>query len=244
MANGSDPSFDDDDYLHMFSAAPSKKKSGALQPFRRGQSPMNLKMKATDKPESETLRKLQSFKQFDTVIDISDHHYIKKNSSMKHNPKNWAKKIQEEWRILEKHLPDTIFVRVYESRMDLMRAVIIGAQGTPYHDGLFFFDLYFPPEYPDEPPQLDYHSGGLGLNPNLYENGYVCLSLLNTWVGDDDEMWTPGVSTMHQVLVSIQGLILNAKPYFNESGFLDGIGPRDGENRRLCGIMRICSFYQ
>jgi len=36
--------------------------------------------------------------------------------------------------------------------MDLMRAVIVGAQGTPYHDGLFFFDVYFPPEYPDEPP--------------------------------------------------------------------------------------------
>jgi len=76
---GSDPSLDDGDYLHMFSAAPSKKKSGASQMFRRGQSPMNPKMKATDKPESETLRKLRSFKQFDTVTDISDHYYIKKN---------------------------------------------------------------------------------------------------------------------------------------------------------------------
>jgi len=61
----------------MFSAAPSKKKSGALQPIRRGQSPMNPKMKATE-PESETLMKLRSFKQFDTVTDISDHYYIKK----------------------------------------------------------------------------------------------------------------------------------------------------------------------
>ncbi|CAI9303728.1 unnamed protein product [Lactuca saligna] len=31
-------------------------------------------------------------------------------------------------------LPDTIFVRVYESSMDLLRAVIKGAEGTPYHD--------------------------------------------------------------------------------------------------------------
>lgn len=36
--------------------------------------------------------------------------------------------------------------------MDLMRAVIIGAQGTPYHDGLFFFDIFFPNRYPDIPP--------------------------------------------------------------------------------------------
>lgn len=47
---------------------------------------------------------------------------------------------------------ETIFVRVYESRMDLLRAVIIGAEGTPYHDGLFFFDVFFPSNYPNVPP--------------------------------------------------------------------------------------------
>ena len=36
--------------------------------------------------------------------------------------------------------------------MDLLRAVILGAPGTPYHDGLFVFDLYLPPEYPHTPP--------------------------------------------------------------------------------------------
>ena len=47
---------------------------------------------------------------------------------------------------------DTIFVRAYESRMDLLRAVIIGAEGTPYHDCLFFFDIMFPSNYPTVPP--------------------------------------------------------------------------------------------
>lgn len=36
--------------------------------------------------------------------------------------------------------------------MDLLRAVIIGPAGTPYHDGLFFFDVYFPSRYPSKPP--------------------------------------------------------------------------------------------
>ena len=36
--------------------------------------------------------------------------------------------------------------------MDLLRAALVGAPGTPYHDGLFFFDIYLPPEYPYEPP--------------------------------------------------------------------------------------------
>jgi len=48
-------------------------------------------------------------------------------------------------------LTDTIFVRIYEDRMDLLRAVIVGAAGTPYQDGLFFFDIHFPSEYPDIP---------------------------------------------------------------------------------------------
>ncbi|KAK2423565.1 putative ubiquitin-conjugating enzyme E2 [Trifolium repens] len=177
-----------------------------------------------DESENETLKKLCSFKQFDTVVDTSDHHFVKNNSSIKQNRKTWAKKIQQDWKILEKHLPETIFVRVFESRMDLMRAAIIGAEGTPYHDGLFFFDVQFPSGYPNEPPQVHYHSGGLWLNPNLYPCGKVCLSLLNTWHGNVNEMWIPGVSTMLQVLVSIQGLILNAKPFFNEPlvGFMSG----------------------
>uniref|UniRef100_A0A803N1L6 E2 ubiquitin-conjugating enzyme n=1 Tax=Chenopodium quinoa TaxID=63459 RepID=A0A803N1L6_CHEQI len=151
----------------------------------------------------EVLRKLMYFKQFDTVAPSKD----------------WSKKIQDEWKILERNLPETIFVRVYESRMDLLRAVIIGSSGTPYHDGLFVFDAVFPATYPNEPPMVHYHSSGFRLNPNLYECGKVCLSLLNTWSGGRDEMWLPKKSTMLQVLVSIQALILNAEPFFNEPGF-------------------------
>lgn len=49
-------------------------------------------------------------------------------------------------------MTEEIYVRVYEDRMDLLRAVIVGAYGTPYQDGLFFFDFHLPPEYPDVPP--------------------------------------------------------------------------------------------
>ncbi|CAJ2659815.1 unnamed protein product [Trifolium pratense] len=117
--------------------------------------------------------------------------------------------------------------------MDLLRAVIIGAEGTPYHDGLFFFDVFFPSDYPYVPPKVHYQSRGLRLNPNLYDNGHVCLSLLNTWSGSKNEKWTPGVSTMLQVLVSIQGLILNAKPYFNEPGYASTSGTQNGEAKSL-----------
>ncbi|XP_077229678.1 putative ubiquitin-conjugating enzyme E2 24 isoform X2 [Tasmannia lanceolata] len=180
-------------------------------------------------------------KQFDTVNDYSDHHFVNGigkgltlsqfcSSQVK---RGWLKKVQLEWSILEKDLPDTIFVRVYEERIDLMRAAIVGAPGTPYHDGLFFFDIFLPPDYPNEPPLVHYNSGGLRLNPNLYESGRVCLSLLKTWTGTGTELWNPERSTILQVLLSLQALVLNEKPYFNEAGYDKQIGRAEGEKNSL-----------
>ncbi|KAK1414311.1 hypothetical protein QVD17_30055 [Tagetes erecta] len=104
--------------------------------------------------DGDVRKRYESFKKFDTVLDHSDHHYANQKPAMQ-PPQNWAKKIQDEWRMLENDLPDTIFVRVYESRMDLLRAVIIGAEGTPYHDGLFFFDVFFPSDYPNSAPHFE-----------------------------------------------------------------------------------------
>ncbi|XP_035821925.1 uncharacterized protein [Zea mays] len=126
-----------------------------------------------------------------------------------------------------------IFVRVAEDRMDLLRAAIIGPKGTPYHDGLFFFDIHIPSAYPCAPPLVYYHSGGLRINPNLYNNGKVCLSLLGTWDGRGCEKWNPAQSTMLQVLVSIQALILNDKPYYNEPGYESYANTPNGERLAL-----------
>ncbi|KAK7359488.1 hypothetical protein VNO77_01448 [Canavalia gladiata] len=181
--------------------------------------------------EDMVMQKFREFKQFDTVDSFPDHHYDKEGTSEPEKHKNWAKKIQEEWKILEENLPETIFVRVSESRMELLRAVIVGPQGTPYHDGLFFFDCLFPSAYPSGPPKVHYHSGGLRLNPNLYQCGNVCLSLLGTWHGRNSENWIAEKSTMLQVLVSIQALILNEKPFFNEPGYTTTYSGAEGQKR-------------
>ncbi|KAK9065219.1 hypothetical protein SSX86_016602 [Deinandra increscens subsp. villosa] len=184
-----------------------------------------------DVTKEELNKKFENFKLFDIVDDFSDHHFNSAGFQGQQPPKTWTKKIQDEWKVLEKDLPDTIYVRAYETRMDLLRAVIVGPAGTPYHDGLFVFDIHFPPTYPDTPPMVYYYSGGLRLNPNLYDNGKVCLSLLNTWTGQGSEKWMPNNSTMLQVLVSIQALILNDKPFFNEPGY-DSMYPGDvGEKK-------------
>ncbi|GKE34782.1 ubiquitin-conjugating enzyme/RWD-like protein, partial [Tanacetum coccineum] len=111
----------------------------------------NSPMAGLDNKE-DVLKGYGSFKKFDTVVDHSDHLFSAQSSSSTNQPKEWVDKIREEWTILAENLPDTIFVRVYEDRMDLLRAVIIGPPGTPYHDGLFFLDVYFPSNYPNSPP--------------------------------------------------------------------------------------------
>ncbi|XVF66099.1 hypothetical protein PTKIN_Ptkin10aG0007100 [Pterospermum kingtungense] len=177
-------------------------------------------------------REVDIFNQFDVVSDDSDHFFLNPNPKTRPSPPDHFanpsstvhKAIMREWRILQKSLPQSIFVRVYEKRIDLLRAAIIGAEGTPYHDGLFFFDLAFPPDYPSRPPLLHYRSFGLWINPNLYPDGKVCLSLINTWVGETFQKWNPKCTTVLQLLVSVQALVLNEKPFYNEP-VINGILP-------------------
>lgn len=111
-------------------------------------------------------------------------------------------------------------MRVFEDRMDLMQCMICGPADTPYEDIMFLFDLHMPPTYPQVPPEVFFYSwtDSLGrLNPNLYEDGKVCLSILGTWTGNGVENWSPA-SNVLRVLLSIQAMVLVREPYYNEAG--------------------------
>jgi len=93
-----------------------------------------------------------------------------------------------------------------------------GPEGTPYANGCFLFDIHVG-DYPRSAPSVKFLTTGQGrvrFNPNLYNCGKVCLSLLGTWAGPG---WQANKSTLLQVLVSIQGLIFVPDPYYNEPGF-------------------------
>ena len=97
--------------------------------------------------------------------------------------------------------------------------MITGPDDTPYANGCFLFDVNLPASYPQVAPKVQFLTTGGGrmrFNPNLYQCGKVCLSLLGTWQGPG---WVSGESTLLQVLVSIQSLILVPDPYFNEPGW-------------------------
>lgn len=78
------------------------------------------------------------------------------------------------------------------SLQDLFSALIKGPTRTPYEDGLYLFDIQLPNIYPAVPPHFCYLSQCSGrLNPNLYDNGKVCVSLLGTWIGKVSTVPTP-----------------------------------------------------
>lgn len=94
-------------------------------------------------------------------------------------------------------------------------AMIVGPSDTPYFGGFYFFTLSFPYDYPHSPPIVKYFTNGnmIRFNPNLYICGKVCISLLNTWHG---EQWT-SCQTISTVLLTICTLLCK-NPLLNEPG--------------------------
>ena len=76
----------------------------------------------------------------------------------------------------------------------------------------------FPPDYPYKPPTVYYltNDGITRFHPNLYRNGKCCLSILNTWKGDE---WTSCI-TLSTVLLSLCILFTN-NPLIHEPGITE-----------------------
>ncbi|UPX20242.1 (E3-independent) E2 ubiquitin-conjugating enzyme [Ascochyta rabiei] len=150
----------------------------------------------------------------------SSHHYLQNTSA---SSSAFMRRIAKEHKILRNSLPPNIFVRTWDSRLDLIRVLIIGPSDTPYEYAPFVIDFHLGSSYPQTPPEAFFHSWTSGngpVNPNLYEDGKICLSLLGTWHTDErNESWSPAKSTLLQVLVSIMGLVLVKDPYYNEAGY-------------------------
>ncbi|XP_013199731.1 (E3-independent) E2 ubiquitin-conjugating enzyme isoform X2 [Amyelois transitella] len=161
------------------------------------------------------------------------------------DPRSFYSAVKREIKLLKSDLPPGVWVRGFMDRIDLLSVMIAGPANTPYEGGLFVFDVQLGGEYPRAPPLCHYHSYCTDrLNPNLYEDGKVCVSLLGTWSGRGVEVWGKD-SSLLQVIVSLQGLILNAEPYFNEAGYEKQKGTQQGkENSRMYNEMVLLKLVQ
>lgn len=104
-----------------------------------------------------------------------------------------------------------------ESNMLKGYAMIRGPVDTPYEHGFYTFQFDFPTDYPHSPPKVKFTTGDgkMRFNPNLYVEGKVCLSILNTWEG---EKWT-SCQTIRSVLLTLV-MVLNENPLNNEPAYI------------------------
>lgn len=186
------------------------------------------------KPELSVMDSQEHYRQelrplrFDLVEDLKGHAFASSQKPVGLDTRKLFQELSTYKTSLPVEYGSSIFVRAIENRLHLLRAIITGPEETPYSNGIFVFDIYLG-TYPTSPPKMQYMTTGGGkyrFNPNLYQCGKLCLSLLGTWSGPG---WTPGESTLLQVLVSIQSLILVGDPFFNEPGYTSLRGTPNGD---------------
>lgn len=130
-----------------------------------------------------------------------------------------TKRILKDLNELEKHSLNShgIYHNTFEDDLYKLNVLMIGPTNTPYEHGFYFFDIEIPKDYPFSPPKVKYctQNGKTRFNPNLYVNGKVCLSIINTWSGPG---WT-SCNSISTVLLSIQALVFIENPLHNEPGY-------------------------
>jgi ubiquitin-protein ligase len=107
------------------------------------------------------------------------------------------------------------------SEIDILTgyACIAGPLDSLYFGGYYFFVFKFPTNYPHSPPILSYltNTNNIRFHPNFYANKKVCVSIANTWRG---EQWS-GCQNIRSLLMTFQSL-LDKEPLLHEPGIRAG----------------------
>ncbi|KAG8162414.1 hypothetical protein KVR01_008179 [Diaporthe batatas] len=126
-----------------------------------------------------------------------------------------AKRMAKERKDLEEasnQETDQDYVVFFQDHDLLQFDAYVIAPDTIYRYRLVKLHFDIPNTYPTDPPKVTFiqYSGGR-IHPNLYVDGKVCLSILNTWDGQE---WVPEM-TCHAVLITIRSL-LDDEPFKHE----------------------------
>ena len=138
--------------------------------------------------------------------------------------KKTLRRIMKEIKILEEAKEDLEKSGIYffydEKNIGILYFLVVGIEGTPYERGIYPFKMEIPVAFPFEPPLMKIilpNDGHSRMNPNLYVNGKVCLSMINTWSGPG---WLPSF-TLEKIIVVTQALVMRENPLVNEPGHKD-----------------------
>lgn len=136
-----------------------------------------------------------------------------------------------------------IFYICDESDITKGVALLIGQRDTPYFGGFYFFSVEFPDDYPFSPLRIKSltQDGSTRFNPNMYKDGKVCLSVLNTW--HDGPQWS-GVQSLESLLLVIMSDVLLATPLINEPAYRNaGQTPESLTYNRMIWYANVCMIH-
>jgi ubiquitin-conjugating enzyme E2 Z len=132
-------------------------------------------------------------------------------------PKDTIKRLGKDIRGIIKNplTSNGIYYKHDDENMMRGYALIIGPEDTVYAGGYYFFEIDYPIDYPYRPPKMTFKTNQdrVRFHPNMYVSGKVCLSMLNTWRG---EQWT-SCQTISSILLTMCTLFTN-NPLLNEPG--------------------------
>lgn len=103
------------------------------------------------------------------------------------------------------------------------RVVFEGPADSLYEGGIFTAILKFPPDFPNNPPEMKFETEMW--HPNIYPDGRVCISILHP-PGTDrfndqetaDERWRP-ILGVHSILISVISMLVD--PNLNSPANID-----------------------
>jgi ubiquitin-conjugating enzyme E2 Z len=152
--------------------------------------------------------------------------------SIKQNQRK-IKRLQKDYKLAKQTKHENMWVDWEEDTLDKAFSIVVGPENTPYNGGFYMFDFDFESvNYPFAPPKIKFTTILLStpqlktfnsyqthktarMNPNLYENGFICLSLIGTWPKGDKWSSCYNIVSLSQHLKGI----LTDNPIQNEPGF-------------------------
>jgi ubiquitin-protein ligase len=222
-------------------------------PYSENKKKYEAEMKIVKEKEEEDKRSAEEKLKEEYVQELSKYKFAMSKfihngfyySAASSTDKKLLRAIGKECSTFNKSLPvdygSSVLARVDTTNSRCMRVMITGPDDTPYDSGVYLFDVFAPDGFPKTNPQMQFtNHGGVRFNPNLYDSGKVCLSLLGTWRGEASENWNPKTSTLSQLFISVQAQILTDDPYYNEPGWESSYGTERGktESRKYNNYIR------
>jgi len=112
------------------------------------------------------------------------------------------KRLQTELKEITNNPPTNCSAGMINDNIMQWQAMIIGPEGSPYHNGIFNLKIDFPENYPFKPPKVMFITKIYHCNIN--SNGGICLDILKN-------QWSP-VLTVSKILLSICSLMDDPNP--------------------------------